>query len=151
MGFWELLNIGSLPGILEICRVEKNKNSISWNLFQQILDQTSNLNLGDVFFLCKSFTKNCSFRILFQQIVDQISNKSSLVRCFFFFFVFYLKMLKNAHFKLFRKILHATNLSIEMSIYHAAPAKIPCREPMLRIFRPTIYIFHVFFLPGKTT
>ena len=58
VGFWELLNIGSLPGILEICRVEKNKNSISWNLFQQILDQTSNLNLGDVFFLCKSFTKN---------------------------------------------------------------------------------------------
>ena len=68
VGFWELLNIGSLPGILEICRVEKNKNSISWNRFQQILDQTSNLNLGDVFFLCKSFTKIVHFEHYFSKL-----------------------------------------------------------------------------------
>ena len=68
MGFWELLNIGSLPGILEICRVEKNKNSISWNLFQQILDQTSNLNLGDVFFFASPSLKIVYFEHLFSKL-----------------------------------------------------------------------------------
>ena len=99
VGFWELLNIGSLPGILEICRVEKNKNSISWNLFQQILDQTSNLNLGDVFFFASPSLKIVYFEHLFSELWTRSQTNqvwwgisSSLflfenaIKCLFYFF-----------------------------------------------------------------